>query len=870
MRLFREKTKAKVIAGFGLALSVVAVAAFLFYTSFTQLLSSVEVLSQPNNKLAKLQHILADIATAESSIRAYTLTSEEEYFNNYLASLDAIDIQIDTVRCMVGNSSADVGHIDSIYSLLQTKKYSIERYLELKKQRSNLDYSDKALRQIASSAKKQPTTTIIKQQTTTTISGIEPPAMVEKEPEEKPQNRRGLFSRIFSKRSEAEEKQEKPAPVAAVPVSVKQETSTDTSAIIAAPQPVAEVADVKLILRNINNEAERHDEILMEKELALLKQDQRIMDQIRAMIYGLEQSEKEQAELNSAQARQVVNETSKVLLVVGMLGLIGIVSFILLILRDITRSNAYKAQLVKARKEAVRLARAKEAFVANMSHEIRTPLNVVLGFSEQLQHTPLEATQQEHLQAINSAGKHLLHIVNDVLDLSKIEAGKLQINSEPFSLPSLITELEQAFALKAQSKGIRFKCEVDARLTKPLLGDPMRLKQVLFNLVDNAIKFTNEGQVTFTCKLKTQRRKQRVVALEVTDTGIGIPMEQAEHIFGEFNQADDTIIRKYGGTGLGLAISKQLVEMQHGKLTLSSTPGQGTTFSIVLPLKEAQQKEIPEEVSATVLSATTAALKHKRVLVIEDDAYSRSLCEIVLKRWGAEVYLASSGPEALAIEESISVDAVLTDVQLPGMSGKAVARAIRKRNATVPILALTANILSNDSRFFANTGISGFLLKPFSEQELYQKLVSALGMNTTIAEETTPTIATETTAEEPRYSLEEIRSFSGASNEALAAILEVLVQNNRQNLELLSAAAEAEDWQQVGALAHKMQTAFKHLQASTITPALSRLEQLLHQPQPETATLQAIVTQLQQHAIPVLRALEAEATALQTEEPLEV
>ncbi|WP_018476198.1 ATP-binding protein [Pontibacter roseus] len=866
MRIIKDNTKSKVVVGFTLAISVMAIAIYLTYNSFTQLLSSVTVLSQPNAKLAKLQHTLADIATAESTIRAYTLTTEDRHFKEYLDNLETINSQIDTLCTLMQGNPMELAQIDSITFLLQAKKKSLQQHVALKRQhRSQKDYSGKALRQIASSASAQPATTTINQRTTTTIS--DRLALNEEAPGEntkQPESRKGFLGRIFSKRSENKE-QEAQQPVAVPQIKVKQEFSSDTS--MAPATQMAPIAQVRHVLHNVQREVQKQEQELVAKEMALLQQDKQIMDQIRRMIYDLEKHELQQARHSSEQAQEVARKTSLILLLVGVFGLASGIAFIFIILRDLSRSSKYKAELRRSRKEAIQLARAKESFVANISHEIRTPLNVVLGFSEQLGHTALQTQQQEHLQAIRSAGEHLLHIVNDVLDLSKLEAGKLHLHLEPFQLKQVLTEVEQAFRLKASTKGIGFRCTLDEKLQGQLLGDCLRLKQVLFNLVDNAIKFTHDGEVLVQCRLKSQRRGRVVVSIEVSDTGIGIPMEQTAHVFGEFNQADASIIRQYGGTGLGLSISKKLVEMQSGSLTLRSTPNQGTTFTIVLPLQRADVAAA--EVAAPAQAQPAAdVLPGKSVLVIDDDAYSRTLCQLILTRWHMDVTLANDGQEALQAIKAKHFDVVLTDVQLPGMSGKAVARAIRKENPAIPILALTANIMSSNRRFFAKTGISDYLLKPFTEQDLHKKLSKALAAAPAPAPETTGIgIATAPTHEtQSLYTLEEIRSFAGDDQEALVAILDVLVADHRQSLLQLQEAVEIQDWLQAGELAHKMKTAFRHLQAHTVLPALDALEQLLHQQQPQVAHLPAIATQLQQDADLVLNALETELEQMRTPE----
>ncbi|WP_276498571.1 ATP-binding protein [Pontibacter litorisediminis] len=877
MKIFGDSIKTKVVVGFTLALSIVAAAIYLTYASFTKLLDSVEMLSQPNHKLSELQQTLSTIATAESAIRAYTLTTNEKHFKAYLSHLDTIQSQIDTLELFMQDSPRELAQVDSISALLQQKHKSLDQYVALKKQQREHTYSSKAMRQIASTAQQKPLSTTIRKSTTTTISdrlnlnGTDQPE-VEEVPQqvEVKEDKKGFFGKLFSKK-EKPTTELPPTPKVIMPqLQVKQEVEIDTST---AAVSVAPLNQVRRILHNVQREADEQAQKLQVQELALLQQDKQIMDQIRAMMHELERHEQEKAQLNSAEARQVAQETSTIMLIIGLGGLGSGIAFILLILRDLTRSNNYKSRLIKAQKEAVKLARAKEAFVANMSHEMRTPLNVVLGFTQQLRHTPLQPEQAEHLEAIDGAGQHLLHIVNDVLDLSKMEAGKLQINRAPFSLRQLLTQVEHAFALKASSKSIFLSFRVDANIPDNLNADAMRLKQVLFNLVDNAIKFTHEGQVAVDVKLRSRRRSRVALSIAVADTGIGIPQERLKHVFGEFNQADDSILRKYGGTGLGLSISKKLIDIQGGTLHVDSVHNEGTTFTIVLPMQVAQEA-VPVPAQPAEAVPVPAAFKGYKALVVDDDAYSRTLCDLILSRWGMQVHLANDGQEALDLVRQHSFDIVLTDIQLPGMSGKTVARNIRKFDKQVPIIALTANILSNDAGFFHNTAITGHVLKPFTEQELHQKIAEALPtepiapaaapvQQQSIARPATDGGAAPSPKEEVKlYDLSEMRLFTGDDHQALAAVLEVLVQDQEQNLGQLQQAASEQDWAAAGNMAHKMLTAFKHLKAQTVTPHLMQLEQVLHTGTQEDAVLQQAVEAVQPQVQQVLQALQRELQSL--------
>jgi CHASE3 domain sensor protein len=318
----------------------------------------VNVLAEPNAKLAKLQHTLADIATAESAIRAYTLTTEDKHFREYLDNLGNINSQLDSLCTLMQDNPAELAQIDSVSTLLLAQKKSLEEHVNKKRQqRGNNAYTDKALKQIASAASQQPATTTINQRTKTTISdrlayntdsATTPPAQ--------PENKKGILNKLFGRRSEPKA-QEPPQPVVVPELNVKQEYTADTSK--AAPTNMASIAKVRIVLKDVERELQQQQEAMVAKELALLQQDKQIMDQVRRMVYDLERYELQQARLNAAQAQEVAKETSLVLLLVGVFGLASGIAFILIILRDLTRSSKYKAELKRSRKEAIQLARAK-------------------------------------------------------------------------------------------------------------------------------------------------------------------------------------------------------------------------------------------------------------------------------------------------------------------------------------------------------------------------------------------------------------------------------------------------------------------------------------------------------------------------------
>jgi PAS domain S-box-containing protein len=390
--------------------------------------------------------------------------------------------------------------------------------------------------------------------------------------------------------------------------------------------------------------------------------------------------------------------------------------------------------LVEARQAALDMARFKSEFLANMSHEIRTPMNGVLGMSEILGKMTLTQDQSNCVSVIESSAKHLLTIVNDILDLSKIEAGKLRIDSVGFQLRELIAEVAEAFAPGAYSRGLRIARAIDENVPEVVQGDPNRLRQVLTNLVGNALKFTDSGGVTVSIRLASIQDEQALVRFEVRDTGIGIAPEMQKRLFQAFSQCDGSLKRKYGGTGLGLAICRHIVELMGGHLGVESTVGQGSLFWFELPFVAAlvpMNDPAPPAPFASPRAASGVASKLSgvalldpglAVLLAEDNQVNQRVAAKMLEYLGCRVDLATNGREALEFFRRGRYDCVLMDCQMPVMDGYEAVATMRGEEAAtgqhVPIVALTAHAMVGDKERCLASGMDDYLSKPFKLEDL--------------------------------------------------------------------------------------------------------------------------------------------------------
>ncbi|WP_031530748.1 hybrid sensor histidine kinase/response regulator [Dyadobacter crusticola] len=775
---FLKSVKGKIFLGFFIASIALGASWIITNLAFHQIMGKVEMISTPNDKLRLVNKIFKNILQLDHLQRIRKL-NDEEHKAAVMGKSAELAATLDSLSDMSLDDPYQIIRIDSMKNILKERDKIYGNYVKVRSKLVNTKTLEDEVKNISGliTTKLKPDSTVVKTEkrtTTTTIYTV--PDSVQKATEKK-----GFFNRVFggSKKGKKE-----PVAAPAPKVVQRQEVNVEVDTIKVA-QEDSTIEKVGEAVHAIEKAQKKRTISFVDKEQELATAGNSLVNQLLSVMQEVEGQVLKQSDLDSRQANYMVNKSIDMLQWV-MLGFFLLTALLIyLIFTDITKSNDYRSQLEEAKEEAEYHSMAKQRFLANMSHEIRTPLQSILGYTEALKKA--DKPRKQDLETLYSASEHLLYLVNEVLDYSRIISDRFTFEERVFAITPLLNEVIQVLKPNANSKNLSLRIENLLPANLYLCGDPFRLRQVLYNLLTNAIKFTDTGEVVL--KVSSVELNNNVqVEFIVADTGIGLSPEQVQRIFNQFEQADSSISRRYGGTGLGLTIVKAIVEAMGGNIRLKSTPGQGTTFFVTASMKKADTLEPTEEAPERDYRVTG------KVWLVDDDSFILKWCSSVLEMNGIPHNSFSSAEEVLNRPWDNQVKFVLTDMRMSGMNGAELCKRLRKvADPDVKFFVLTAQALPEERTNLLNLGFDGYLMKPFHSKELLELLESSSAAPSEVAEQK---------PEELDFTMLNEMTFGDES--LMREILDQFVKDSRQDVEALEVHLESRELDKVMEIMHRM------------------------------------------------------------------
>ncbi|MBS9462434.1 response regulator [Flagellimonas sp. 389] len=772
----------KIITSY-LVLGVLAfLAAFFVYSEFQDYNAS-QSKEEDNIKLLKTNSLLTELYEAENLSKLALQTKERGNLTAYARKVDSIFISIDSLK-LLATSSNQVLKLDSVQKLLQQKVYNNAELRKLKVRNTKSAPIDSLLKKF--------------NKMEVDMGRITPETFVPNFEQLSPETQNSIreYVAILNNNIPSEDKESAP--------------TADIDSLLQLS---------KSILQRAKLENARMERSVIKKELQIYKADLELSQKLRSMISAFEQDIIMNAYLDNLNKEQILKRSIRLTGIAVILGLIVVSLFTFLITRDFWKVQRYREQLEKEKKYSESLLKSREQLISTVSHDLRTPLNTIGGYTELMEHSDLGTNQRQYVRNIKSASRYVDNLVNDLLDFSKLESGKIQIEKVPFLLSHLIADTASGFEESYQKKSIAFSMEIPDALKKPIIGDPFRVRQILTNLLGNAFKFTDKGFVKVKAHI-TENDSGPFVNITVIDSGIGIEKEQQERIFKEFAQASDSIEKKYGGYGLGLTISKKLTNLLGGDLYLESEENKGSAFTLSLPLIFSNAEVNTEKTQNTNLKNQPA------LLIFDDDETLLELLQEVCKMHHMPVKAFSNFEDAEHLDD-FHYDAVLTDIQMPIVDGYEVVERLKSglfaHYENQPIIAMTGQ-RNVDKDSYLDKGFSEVLPKPFS----HDALLNTLGTLLDFSNHNPPEIRlNENTIQSNSklFSLEIISSFLD-SPKSIYEVLESFLQDTRDNLYRLSTAVENLSYDEIKSISHKMLPMFRQLKVENAIPILEKFEHL--------------------------------------------
>lgn len=768
-------------------------------------------------KILKVSQLFSNVYKTESLARKTIQSNSETDFEHYIKESDSLRIRIDSLKKIVTTQSQIV-LLDSVNYLLAEKTRNIRQLKSIKSKANDEVTVNNAIDELT------------KLEFSLRKLQLEDFA---KNPEKLGTYQRNVLQKYVDY--------------------LNQNIPDDSTNTLSKKASDSILSTSKKLLSSVKRETEKKKESLNYQENKLLKNEILISEQLRKVLRMIEREIIINSIKYNTDKEKSLKKINQIVTGAAIVGLLLTVFFSILIASDFSKTQLYKKQLEIANFKTRNLLKSREQLISTVSHDLKTPLSTIVGYTELLDNSDINTKQSYFIKNIKKSSEYISQLVQDLLDFSQIEAGKITIEKKPFLLPEIITEVAKSIQSVYKQKDIELIIHTDEKLNQRIIGDSFRLKQILSNIIGNAYKFTEKGFIKIDAAINYNGD---FVIIKIEDSGIGIEKKNQNLIFEEFAQANENIEKKYGGTGLGLAISKKIATLLGGDLHLKSVFGKGSTFEIQLPLVFDTNPKSELEETTDRENHTVPLTLSKTAIVLDDDTNLLGLTSEVLKQHNYTVLAFNNANDALKAIENNPFDFIITDIQMPEIDGfqflEKLKETTNSQYRNQPIIALTGrNDL--DLEVYMNAGFTTVVKKPYSPKILLKTILSLFDSSYKIEPENSDI---NSSYSEKAFSLDSLKSFLANDKEALQEVLKTFITTTQENVVVLEKSISNKDTNEINAVAHRMSPMFKQINASEISMILGDLEQNKY----SDADLEVIFDELKTKINSLLQTLKKETS----------
>jgi len=779
----KRSITSKVVTGYVIVAILAGLAVWYVYQQVIDYSEIAQSNTENNQQLILVSEISTNLNESENTSRRLIQTGEEEELKLYNSQIDTIESKLRKLELTYDNIDLE-NEADSIAKLLNQKTENLKELVALRDKDRNTNYYSKALRELRNIDESF-----------------------------KDYNYENRFRNLKSYQKD-------------VLVKWLEYSKEDNAERITTQRLDSLVKSVKRVLTDLEFANRQFQNEVIQKENELLNNDLILNQQLQSLLSELELKERENSVERAEVFQSMLNKTSNIVIMGGCIIFLIILYFIINIIGDITRSQRYRVELEEAKEFAESLLASREQFMAAITHDLRSPLTTVMGYTDLIQKTDLNEKQRHYLTQIKKSSEFILRLVNDLLDLSKLEAGKMLVEKLSFNPKKLIKDTVNNIIPAEKKKEVQILIEVSEETNAQIQSDPFRIKQILANLISNAWKFTEKGSILIAAELQESSTENHILEIRVKDSGIGISKEMQASIFEEFSQENSSIEKRFGGSGLGLAITKRLTELLDGEIKVKSEQGKGSEFIITIPVvKLSETREEPErqEKLEEIVNEKKLMTSGMKALIVDDEPGQLSLTTELARSMGFEIETAENGKEALEKLRIAEFDIVLTDIQMPILDGFQLIKNIRsnKNLKGIPVIALSGRT-DIEKNVYKKLGFNNKLLKPYKPNELKENIAQLLELQ--YKESEAPEEIQNDKLKSENYDLSDIYEFSGHDNDAMQTIIQAFLEGAGNSIEELETAYKEKDIDKMGKLAHRMLPMLRQMKANEVIAVLMKME----------------------------------------------